>query len=213
MKFRSHQIRLCIFFTFEIVFWIRIIMNYTLLVEFEITHIQKYPRRICRSAILKYGRIDNRNWNRRIIFIVLFYRPLYEEFNPRREKNKNSERSWWASIPRKISRVSKSNWRSTRWAGVLASKNLLLHSSRGRTSTFYFITASPSLILHNVADPDLFQIRLPLDSARRRSLPSCQIQILHYIMIYRYIRRPNFCHIVRSNWLDWMKRRRNENWN
>lgn len=54
-------------------------------------------------------------------------------------------------------------------------------------STFYFITASPSLILHNVADPDLFQIRLPLDSARRRSLPSCQIQILHYIMIYRYI--------------------------
>lgn len=145
MKFRSHQIRLCIFFTFEIVFWIRIIMNYTLLVEFEITHIQKYPRRICRSAILKYGRIHNRNWNRRIIFIVLFYRPLYEEFNPRREKNKNSERSWWASIPRKISRVSKSNWRSTRWAGVLASKNLLLHSSRGRTFGQPFILLQPLL--------------------------------------------------------------------
>lgn len=90
--------------------------------------------------------------------------------------------------------------RSTRWAGVLASKNLLLRSPSVRlegrlVNLLFYYTASPSLVLHNVAD--LFQI----DSSLILSLCfKFKSNLITVLMIY-HIRivfedYPSFCYIV-----------------
>lgn len=95
------------------------------------------------------------SWNRResrlksTIWYPILSALLYEEeFNPRREENKNSGRSWWASIPRKISRVSKSNWRGALGGRVFSPRKTCSSVPppsvwKDVWSTFYFIIQPP----------------------------------------------------------------------
>lgn len=126
----------------EIVFELLRIILY---VEFEIIIWKNIFDEFDRSAILEYGRIAIEIHD----MISNPIGPLYEEeFNPRREENKNSGRSWWASIPRKISRVSKSNWRGALGGRVFSPRKTCSSVPppsvwKDVWSTFYFIIQPP----------------------------------------------------------------------